>query len=144
MSKPSRSLYDVRSITLAATDKVIRTEKVFDPWLATGDDGPAVITIYRRAAVLNINKHLVPRFTDEVCMRVAATLSYVADRTGEENVAYVEARPALPEVEDDWRTTYAARLASDRPSNQARREPACATHPAPAMAGHAAPSGRSA
>ena len=122
-------LVDVRSMTFASTDEVIRTEKVFDPWLPTGDDGPAIVTIYRRAAVLDVDEHLVSRFTEEVCGRVAATLSYVADRNGEENVAYVRARPALPDVEDDWRATYAARLASDRPSNQARREAAGAAHP---------------
>ena len=56
-------------------------------------------------------------------------MSYVAERNGEENVAYVRPRPALPEVDDDWRAAHAARLASDRPSNQARRESAGATHP---------------
>lgn len=123
-------LVDVRSITFAATDEVIRTEKVFDPLgYPTGDDGPAIITIYRRAAVLDVDEHLVSRFTEEVCGRIAATLSYVAERNGEENVAYVRPRPALPELDDDWRATYAARLASDRPSNQARRESAGATHP---------------
>lgn len=122
-------LVDVRSITFAATDEVVRTEKVFDPWLPTGDDGPAIRTVYRRAAVLDVDEHLVCRFTDEVCGRIAETLGYVAERNGEENVAYVRARPALPEVEDDWRATYAARLASDRPTNQARREAAGAAHP---------------
>lgn len=122
-------LVDVRSIVLVDTDEVIRTEKVFDPWLPTGDDGPAIVTIYRRAAVLDVDDHLVSRFTEEVCQRIAATLSYVADRNGEENVAFVRPRPALPEVGDDWRTAYAARLASDRPSNQARRESTRAAHP---------------
>jgi hypothetical protein len=123
-------LVDVRSMALADTDEVIRTEKVFDPWGApTGDDGPAIRTIYRRAAVLDVDEHLVSRFTEEVCQRIAATLSYVAERNGEENVAYVRPRPALPQVDDDWRTAYAARLASDRPSNQARRESAGGAHP---------------
>ncbi len=120
-------LVDVRSMALVDTDEVIRTEKVFDAW--TGDDMPATRTIYRRAAVLDVDEHLVSRFTDEVCERIAATLSYVAERNGEENVAYVRPRPALPEVDGDWRAAYAARLASDRPSNQARRESAGATHP---------------
>jgi hypothetical protein len=122
-------LVDVRSMALADTDEVMRTEKFFDPWAPTGDDGPAIRTIYRRAAVLDVDDHLVSRFTDEVCQRIATTLSYVAERNGEENVAYVRPRPALPEVDGDWRTAYAARLASDRPSNQARRESTGATHP---------------
>jgi hypothetical protein len=122
-------LVDVRSITLADTGEVIRTEKVFDPWAPTGDDGPAIRTVYRRAAVLDVDDHLVSRFTEEVCQRIAETLSYVAERNGEENVAYVRPRPALPEADDDWRTAYAARLASDRPSNQARRESVGGAHP---------------
>lgn len=68
-------LVDVGSMALVDTDEVIRTEKVFDPWIATGDDGPAIRTIYHRAAVLDVDEHLVSRFTEEVCRRIAATLS---------------------------------------------------------------------
>jgi hypothetical protein len=121
-------LVDARSITLADTDEVIRTEKFFDPWL-TGVDGPVTRTIYRREAVLDVDDHLVARFTEEVCQRIAATLSYVAERNGEENVDYVRARPALPEVDGEWRAAHDARLASGRPSNQARREAGGAAHP---------------
>jgi hypothetical protein len=122
-------LVDVRSMALADTDEAIRTEKFIDPWAPTGDDAPAIRTIYCRTAVLDVDDHLVSRFTEEVCQRIATTLSYVAERNGEENVTYVRPRPALPEVDGDWRTAYAARLASDRPSNQARRESTGATHP---------------
>jgi hypothetical protein len=123
-------LVDVRSMALVDTDEVIRTEKVFDPWsFPTGDDSPATITIYRRAAVLDVDDHLVPRFTEEVCQRIATTLSYVAERNGEENVTYVRPRPALPEADGDWRAAYAARLSSDQPSNQARRESAGTKRP---------------
>jgi hypothetical protein len=118
-------LVDVRSMALADTDEVVRTEKFRDPTgLMTGGDPDALITrtVYRRAAVLDVDDHLVARFTEEVCQRIAATLSYVAERNGEENVAYVRARPALPEADGDWRAAYATRLAEDRPSNQARRE----------------------
>jgi hypothetical protein len=120
-------LVDVRSMALVDTDEVVRYEKVFDPF--TGPDGPATIPIYSRAAVLDVEDHLVSRFTDQVCQRISATLSYVAERNGQENVAYVRARPALPEVGRDWRTAYAARLASERPSNQARRESAGTKRP---------------
>lgn len=122
-------LVDVGSMALVDTEEVIRTEKVFDPWVTTGDDGPVIRTIYHRAAVLDVDEHLVSRFTEEVCQRIAATLSYVAERNGEENVTYVRPRPTLPDVEENWRAAYAARLANGRPSNQARREPASATHP---------------
>ncbi|MGH3223512.1 MAG: hypothetical protein ACRDPY_33305 [Streptosporangiaceae bacterium] len=114
-------LVDVRSVTIADTAEVIRQEKVFDPWISDVD-GPLIRTVYRREAVLDVDDHLMSRFTEEVCRRIAETLSYVAERNDVENVAYVRARPALPDVDGDWRTAYAARLASDRPSNQARRE----------------------
>jgi hypothetical protein len=117
-------IVDVRSMALVNTDEVARTEQFRDiSGLLTGDPGALVTeTIYRRAAVLDVEDHLVSRFTDEVCQRIAATLSYVAERNGEENVAYVRPRPALPDADGDWRAAYAARLATERPSNQARRE----------------------
>jgi|SRR5271157_4825440 len=122
-------LIDVRSMSLHNTDEVVGTRKIFDTFL-TGDDGPLIETFYRREAVLDVPDHLIPAFTEEVCERIAATLSYIAERNGEENVAYVRPRPALPEVDEDWRKTYAARQARARPSNQARRESAVTTHPA--------------
>jgi hypothetical protein len=116
-------LVDVRSMALVDTDEVIRTEQVPDIMgLLTGDDSLVTRRIYRRAAVLDVDDYRVPWFTDEICQRIAATLSYVAERNGEHDVAYVRARPALPEAEGDWRAAHAARLAEDRPSNQARRE----------------------
>lgn len=121
-------MVDVRSMTLRDTDEVISTRKIFDTFL-TGDDGPLIETFYRREAVLDVADHLVPEFTEEVCGRIAATLGYVAERNGEENVAYVRPRPALPEVGGDWRKTYVARQARGRPSNQARRESAVTTYP---------------
>lgn len=121
-------MVDVRSMTLRDTDEVISTRKIFDTFL-TGDDGPLIETFYRREAVLDVADHLVPEFTEEVCGRIAATLGYVAERNGEENVTYVRPRPALPEVGGDWRKTYVARQARGRPSNQARRESAVTTYP---------------
>lgn len=67
-------LLDARAMALVDTDKVIRTDKVFDPWLPTADDGPASITICRRSAVLDVDDHFVPRFTAEICQRIAAKL----------------------------------------------------------------------
>jgi hypothetical protein len=111
-------LVDVRSMDLVSTDEAIRTEKVFNPWIDTGDDSPVTMTVYRRAAVLDIDDYLVSRFTEDICQRVAETLSYVAERNGELDVFYVRPRPALPEQDDNWRVTHAARLASDRPSTR--------------------------
>jgi hypothetical protein len=120
-------LVDVRSATIENTSEVIRRVRVFDPDIEV--DGVLYRTDYQREAVLDVDDHLVPRFTDEVCERIAGTLSYVAERNGEEDVVYVRARPALPEVDGDWRTAYGARLAIHRPSNQARRERAGGPHP---------------
>lgn len=120
-------LVDVRFVTVADTTEVVRTEKAWDAW--TEDDTPAIRTIYRREALLDVDEYLLPRFTDEVCERIAVTLGYVAERNGVENVAYVRPRPALPEVDKDWREAYATRLSSERPSNQARRESGLADRP---------------
>lgn len=111
-------LVDVRSMTLVDTKEEIRTESFIEPWT----NQRASKTIYRRTALLDVDEHIVPRFTDEICNRIASTLTYVADRNGEENVVYVKVRAALPDLDEDWRATYSARLALERPSNQARRE----------------------
>jgi hypothetical protein len=118
-------LVDVQSMTMVDTDELIRTERYIEPWT----EQPMSKSIYRRKALLDVEEHLVDRFTDEVCERISKTLSYVAERNGEENVAYVQPRPALPDVDGDWRATFAARLALDRPTNQARRETGHANHP---------------
>jgi hypothetical protein len=120
-------LVDVQSMTLANTSEVVRTEKVWDPW--TGDDTPATRTIYRREALFDVDEHLLPRFTDEVCARIARTLEYGADRNGFENVNYVRARPALPQIDEHWREAHGAELTKTRPSNQARRETGLADKP---------------
>lgn len=107
-------LIDVRSMELLNTDEEARRRP--DPW---GDD--VYIDVYR-AASFDVEDHLIPRFTDDVRKRIAATLSYVAERNDEPDVKYVEVRPALPDVDDGWRETYAARLSAERPTNQARHE----------------------
>lgn len=114
-------LIDVRSMEFVATDDEAR--RVPDPW----EHG--TWTHYYRAAVFDVEDHLIARFTDQVRERIAATLSYVAERNDETDVKYVRVRPALPEVDDQWRETYAARLSAERPSNQARRERGIAQYP---------------
>ena len=119
-------LVDVQSVTIDSTSEVMRRESVFLPDIEGGIWGTE--TIYRQEAVLDVEDHLVPRFTDEICERIAETLSYVAERNGRENVVSVGARPALPEIDADWRTALGARLTLDRPVNQARHErPAACT-----------------
>lgn len=118
-------LVDVRFMALVDTEELIRTERYLEPWT----EDVVTRSIYRRKALLDVEEHLVSRFTDDVCERISKTLSYVAERNGEENVAYVEPRVALPDVDDDWRATYTARLALERPSNHARKEVGRADYP---------------
>ncbi|GAA2908873.1 hypothetical protein Acy02nite_88580 [Actinoplanes cyaneus] len=121
-------LVDVRAIALVNTDEVIRTQRILDTEGWSGEE-TITQTIYRRAALFDVDEHLVVRFTDEICQRIAQTLSYVADRNGEPDVAYVKVQPALPEVDGNWRTSYADRLTGERPSNQARREVGVSKYP---------------
>ena len=120
-------LVDVQSVAIASTSEVLRTESVFLPDIEDGVWGTR--TSYRQEAVLDVEDHLVARFTEEVRARIAETLRYVADRNGVEDVDCVRVRPALPEVGDDWRAALGARLATDRPGNQARHERASGPHP---------------
>jgi hypothetical protein len=120
-------LVDVQSVTIASTSEVVRTERVFLPDIEDGVWGTE--TFYRREAILDVEDHLVPRFTEEVRARMAETLRYVAERDGVEDVGCVRARPALPEVDGDWRAALAARLAMDRPGNQGRRERTGSAYP---------------
>jgi hypothetical protein len=115
-------LVDVRSVTIPDTAEVIHQEKAFDPWISDVD-GPLIRTGYRREAVLDVDDHLVPRFTEEVCQRIAETLSYVAERNDVENVAYVRARPALPDVDGDWRRAYRTVRPSTCSANVATGQP---------------------
>lgn len=57
-------LVDVQSVTIDSTSEVMRTEEVFLPDIEGGIWGTE--TIYRREAILDIEEHLVPRFTEEV------------------------------------------------------------------------------
>lgn len=63
-------LVDVRSIDLVDTDEVIRNEVTRDPW---DPERVVTITTYRRAAVFDVDEHLIARFTDEVRKRIAET-----------------------------------------------------------------------
>lgn len=118
-------LIDVRSMNLVDTDSVVRTETYMEDFIQQ----QVTRTIYHRAAVLDVEEHLIPRFTDDVIERILAVLSYVAERNGEENIAYIRPQIALPDVDGEWRTTYAARLTTDRPTNHARRERGLPNHP---------------
>ena len=48
-------LVDVRSMGRFSTGEVLRAERTFDPWMPTGDDSSAIMTVYRRAAVLDVD-----------------------------------------------------------------------------------------
>ena len=114
-------LIDVRRMEFVATDEVFSQEP--DPW------GYDTIVRYYLAAVFDVDDHLVSRFTDVVRDRILKTLAYVAGRNDVPNVKRVDVRPALPDVDTEWRETYAAGLSADRPTNQARRERGLANHP---------------
>ena len=118
-------LVDVQSMEIVDTDEEISTERYWDAW------GELYVSrvIYRRVAVFDVEEHLVERFAGDVLGRIAETLSYAAERNGEENVSYVKARTALPAVDGDWRQTYSSRQSLARPSNQARRETGLAANP---------------
>jgi hypothetical protein len=114
-------LIDVRSVEFVLTDEEIRREP--SSW------SDETYIYYFRAAMFDVEDHLIPRFTVEVRERITATLSYVAKRNNEDDIKYVQVRPALPEVDDQWRETYAARLSAEWPTNQARRERGIAQYP---------------
>jgi hypothetical protein len=113
-------LIDVQSVEFGTTDEEAHREY----------DGRYYMTYYHRTAVLDVDDHLVPRFTAEVQDRVLETLSYVAERSEVPHVKYIKVRPTLPQVDENWRETYAARLDADQPTNQARRERGIAQYPA--------------
>jgi hypothetical protein len=120
-------LVDARLLATAATDDVLRVEKT----PVGGFGTPTTHTrhnVYARVALLDVEEHLVPRFTAEVLDRIAEVMVYVMRRLGGDDpwsyfadVRSVAARPALPEADPEWRTTQAARL-GQRPSNQGRKE----------------------
>ncbi|WP_164465838.1 hypothetical protein [Actinoplanes teichomyceticus] len=119
-------LVDVRAITIVDTDELLRTQQVSPPFGLSEYD-LITVKIYSRVAVLDVDDHLVERFTEEIRQRIANTLKYVAERNSRPDVTSVRVRPALPVIEGDWRTSYAQRL--ERPTNQARRESGAANHP---------------
>jgi hypothetical protein len=115
-------LIDVRSL------EFVNTEEVAASW---HDQvwGETMRYEYFLDAKLDVEDHLVARFNSDVCERIASVLGYVAERNDVAHVKYVSARVALPEVDDQWRETYAARLTADHPTNQARRERGLAQYP---------------
>jgi hypothetical protein len=114
-------LIDVQSMTIADGSDVVEIRA--NPWTKKPEN------VYNRAALLDVEDHLVPRFTGDVLQRICEVLSYVADRLGEPRITEVQARPALPEISGNWRETFAARLSSASVSNQARRERDVSTNP---------------
>ncbi|ROP37439.1 hypothetical protein [Saccharothrix texasensis] len=108
-------LLDVQSLEFVNTGDGYRTDT--DWW------------VYLQAAVLEVEDHLVGRFTDEIKQRIADAIGYVAGRHGYSDVTSVVTRPALPRVDSAWRTTLKSRLDAERPSNHARRERDVSRHP---------------
>lgn len=82
-----------------------------------------------RAAVFEVEDHLVSRYTEEIRQRIAKTLTYVAGRHDQYYVLDVRVEPRLPDVGSNWRTLVKDRSTADRPSNHARRERNVPQHP---------------
>ncbi|WP_169979868.1 hypothetical protein [Microbispora sp. H10836] len=111
-------MVDVHHMAIEDTDEAIQTETYQDPWTLQS----RTRTIFRRKVLLDVEEHLIPRFAEDVRRRILRTLRYVAERNGQGDIAYIEPRPALPELGENWRDTFRNRLTAERPSNQARRE----------------------
>ncbi|QII09239.1 hypothetical protein BH93_27065 (plasmid) [Rhodococcoides fascians A25f] len=114
-------LVDVRTMTISDGSTVIGRNE--NAWTNLPEE------VYNRAALLDVDDHLVNRFTNDVLQQISAVLGYVAGRLGEPNITEVRVQPALPDIVGDWREIFAGRLGRDLVSNQARRERNLANYP---------------
>src|SRR4051794_2559988 len=102
-------LVDVQAIEFADTDSEHR--RYYD------QSWGCQVTVWEKTALLDVDDHIVARFTDDVTDRIMPVLTYVAERNEVEGVRYIEPRPALPEVDSGWRETCAARLTAEGLTN---------------------------
>jgi hypothetical protein len=118
-------LLDVQGLAFALTDEIVREAYVDETNWHHDEE-------YSYVALLDVDEHLIPRFTPRVRSRITDALTYVARRLQTilvseggwwlNDLRYVEARPAVPVADGDWRTTLTRQLNEQRPSNQARAE----------------------
>ncbi|MFI9588291.1 hypothetical protein ACIHCQ_42405 [Streptomyces sp. NPDC052236] len=73
------------------------------------------------AAVLYVEEHILPSFTDDIRGRIAETLIDVAVRNGHSSVDRMLVKAVLPDIGKDWRETLRQQVL-ERPTNQGRRE----------------------
>ncbi|MFJ6100314.1 hypothetical protein ACIQHY_04830 [Streptomyces sp. NPDC092359] len=79
-------------------------------------------------ALLEVEPHLLSRFTDDVLERIVEAMRSATIRDRGMSISYIEALPSIAEVSADWRKQL--RTASgQRPTNQARRARLEPQHP---------------
>lgn len=125
-------LLDVQDLAFARTDEILQAAHVDETNWHHDDEHSYV-------ALLDVDEHLVDRFTPAVRSRIADALTYVGRRRRAaltdgggwwlNDLRYVEARPAVPVVDGDWRTVLTGQLGQRRPDNQARAERLRASNP---------------
>ncbi|QEU93263.1 hypothetical protein [Streptomyces kanamyceticus] len=71
-------------------------------------------------AVLEVEPHLLPRFTEEAQERIREAMRTVTARNRDLSVGLMEVLPTIPEVSVDWRKQLRA-ATGPSPTNQARR-----------------------
>lgn len=72
-------------------------------------------------ALLEVEPHLLPRFTEEVLERMRSAMHSVLRREQRNaSVSYIEAVPVIPRVSANWREQLKA-VGGPKPTNQARR-----------------------
>ncbi len=106
-------LLDVESIAIVPSNEVIGTTE--NVW--TNELEP----VYSRVVMLDVEDHLVERFTPEVLDAIAEVFGYVASRQGQDNVRFAQARPVVRRIDGSWRDVLSASL-DGAVSNQARHE----------------------
>ncbi|ABS06116.1 hypothetical protein [Kineococcus radiotolerans] len=82
-----------------------------DPW-----DDKAHVTV----AQIDVETYLLPKFSEDLQEQIREAMHVVATRE-HRSVNALELREVLPEVGEDWRQQLSRELATERPTNQARK-----------------------
>ncbi|MCC4320056.1 hypothetical protein [Streptomyces malaysiensis] len=79
-------------------------------------------------AVLDVEPHLLPNYTEEVLERIIDAMRTATARERGMHVMNIEAMPTIPDVSTDWRKQLQA-ASGPQPTNQARRARLEPQHP---------------
>ncbi|GAA0648150.1 hypothetical protein GCM10009548_12040 [Streptomyces malaysiensis subsp. malaysiensis] len=71
-------------------------------------------------AVLDVDPHLVPRYTEEVLQRISNAMRAATARDPWMRVMHIQVLPTIPEVSANWRKQLQS-ASGPQPTNQARR-----------------------